>query len=334
MKTSMRFIDHGDGGGPEVLNVRRKSVPVAGAGDVLIEVAYAGVNRPDCAQRVGRYPPPPDASPVLGLEVSGRIAALGTGVQGWRVGDQVCALTPGGGYAEFCLAPATHCLPVPQGWDLQHAAALPEATFTVWDNLFRRARLQAGESVLVHGGSGGVGNAAIQMARALGATVLATCGTREKAERCLALGADRAILYRDQDFVRESLEFTQGRGVDVILDMVAGPYLARDLEALALDGRIAVIAFMGGTQSTLDVMPLLRKRAQITGSTLRPCTREYKAAIASDLRARLWPHLEQGHCLPSIATVYSMEQAADAHSNMESGAHFGKLLLEINGGLS
>lgn len=330
----MRYIDHGGGGGPEVLAVREMRQPVPGPGDILIQVAYAGVNRPDCAQRIGRYPPPPGASTVLGLEVAGRVAAVGEGVKGWRLGDRVCALTPGGGYADYCLAPAGHCLPVPQGWSLRDAAGLPEAAFTVWDNLFRRARLAAGEVVLVHGGSGGVGNAAIQMARAMGATVLATCGSEAKAARCRELGAHHTILYREQDFVHEALAFTGGRGVDVILDMVAGPYLARDLEALALDGRIAVIAFMGGTQAPIDVIPLLRKRAQITGSTLRPCTVEHKAAIAQELLDRIWPHLDNGHGRPAIEAVFAPAQAADAHRLMESGSHFGKLLLEMDGSLT
>ncbi len=330
----MRYIDHGGGGGPEVLAVREMRQPVPGPGDILIQVAYAGVNRPDCAQRIGRYPPPPGASTVLGLEVAGRVAAVGEGVGGWRLGDRVCALTPGGGYADYCVAPAGHCLPVPQGWSLRDAAGLPEAAFTVWDNLFRRARLAAGEVVLVHGGSGGVGNAAIQMARAMGATVLATCGSEAKAARCRELGAHHTILYREQDFVQQALAFTGGRGVDVVLDMVAGPYLARDLEALAVDGRIAVIAFMGGTQATIDVIPLLRKRAQVTGSTLRPCTVEHKAAIAQELLARIWPHLDKGHGRPAIEAVFSPAQAADAHRLMESGSHFGKLLLEMDGSLT
>lgn len=330
----MRYIDHGSGGGPEVLRLSEAQPPVPGPEDILIEVAYAGVNRPDCAQRIGRYPPPPGASPVLGLEVAGRVAALGERVQDWRIGDRVCALTPGGGYADYCVAPAGHCLPVPQGWSLSEAAGLPEACFTVWDNLFRRARLAPGEVVLIHGGSGGVGNAAIQLARALGATVLTTCGSAAKAERCRQLGAHHTILYREQDFVQEALALTGGRGVDVILDMVAGPYLARDLEALALDGRIAVIAFMGGTQAQIEVIPLLRKRAQITGSTLRPCSVEHKSAIARELRARVWPHLDAGLGRPAVEAVFTPEQAADAHRLMESGAHFGKLLIAMNGSLA
>lgn len=330
----MRYIDYGSGGGPEVLVLREMHPPVPGPEEILIQVAYSGVNRPDCAQRIGRYPPPPGASAVLGLEVAGRVAALGERVKGWRVGDRVCALTPGGGYADLCVAPAGHCLPVPSGWSLREAAGLPEASFTVWDNLFRRARLAAGEVVLVHGGSGGVGNAAIQMARAMGATVLATCGSAAKAARCRELGAHHTILYHEQDFVHQALALTNGRGVDVILDMVAGPYLARDLEALALDGRIAVIAFMGGTHAQIDVIPLLRKRAQVTGSTLRPCTVEHKTAIAQELLANVWPHLDKGHGRPAVEAVFAPAQAADAHRLMESGSHFGKLLLEMDGSIT
>lgn len=331
LPASMRFVDHGSGGGPEVLAVRTMPLPRPGAGEVLIEVSHAGVNRPDCAQRIGRYPPPPGASPLLGLEVAGRVVALGDGATRWKLGDKVCALTPGGGYAEFCVAPEGHCLPVPRAFTLAQAAALPETFFTVWDNVFRRARLQPSEVLLVHGGSGGVGSAAIQMAKACGATAIATAGSADKAGRCMRIGADLAIDYRQEDFVERVLAHTQGRGADVILDMVAGPYLARDLQALALDGRIAVIAFMGGTQASIDVVPLLRKRAQITGSTLRPCTREHKALIAGELQASIWPHLELGLCKPPIEAVFALEDAARAHELMESGGHFGKILLEVNG---
>lgn len=327
MVPDMLHIDHGQGGGPEVLRAVRGTRPVPAAGDVLIEVACAGVNRPDCAQRIGRYLPPADASPILGLEVSGRIAAVGAGVTAWQPGDRVCALTPGGGYAEYCVAPAVHCLPVPDGWSLEAAACLPEALFTVWDNVFRRARLRAGETLLVHGGSGGVGNAAVQLARAMGATVIATAGSPEKAARCLEIGAHHAIDYRHEDFVAGALAITRGRGVDVVLDMVAGPYIARDLEALALDGRIALIAFMGGTRAEIDVMPILRKRASIMGSTLRPCSREHKAAIATDLLERVWPLLRTGVCKPAIERVLPLAEVVDAHRLMESGEHFGKIVL-------
>ncbi|MEO7150320.1 MAG: NAD(P)H-quinone oxidoreductase [Burkholderiaceae bacterium] len=323
----MFYIDHGQGGGPEVLRAMRAARPTPAADEVLIEVAYAGVNRPDCAQRIGRYLPPADASPVLGLEVAGRVVAVGADVGTWQPGDLVCALTPGGAYAEYCVAPAAHCLPVPDGWSLEAAACLPEALFTVWDNVFRRARLRATETVLVHGGSGGVGNAAVQLARAMGATVIATAGSQDKATRCLAIGAHHAIDYRTEDFVARAMDITGGRGVDVVNDMVAGPYIARDLEALALDGRIALIAFMGGARAEIDVLPILRKRATITGSTLRPCSRAHKAAIAADLRAQVWPLLRQGLCKPQVERVLPLAAAADAHRLMESGAHFGKIVL-------
>lgn len=325
MPQDMLCIDHGTGGGPEVLRPVRRPIPVPGPGDVLIEVAYAGVNRPDCAQRIGRYPPPPDASPIIGLEVAGRVAAVGPGVGGWRLGDLVCALTPGGGYAEFCVTQATHCLPIPIGWSLIESACLPEALFTVWDNVFRRARLQAGETLLVHGGSGGVGNAAVQIGRAMGAIVIVTAGSPVKVQRCLAIGAHHAIDYRQQDFVTEVRKLTNDRGVDVVLDMVAGPYLARDLEALALDGRIAVIAFMGGTRAEIDVLPILRKRATITGSTLRPRSREHKATIAGELRDKVWPLLCEGRCKPRIEREFALADAEHAHRLMESGGHFGKI---------
>jgi putative PIG3 family NAD(P)H quinone oxidoreductase len=330
MEDRMRYIDHGDGGGPEVLRAATCARPTPGAGELLLEVAYAGVNRPDCAQRIGRYPPPPGASPIIGLEVAGRVAALGPDVARWQAGDLVCALVPGGGYAEFCAVPATHCLPIPAGLSLVQAAALPETCFTVWDNVFERARLQAGESFLVHGGAGGIGLAAIQMASALGARVMTTVGDAAKAQACLQAGAERVVRYRDEDFVAAALDFTGGKGLDVVLDMVAGPYLERDLEALALDGRIALIAFMGGAQASIDVVKILRKRAAILGSTLRPRSTAYKAGLAAALERHWWPHLSAPRLQPVVYRIFALEEAAQAHALMESGQHTGKIMLAVN----
>lgn len=324
----MRYIDYGEGGGPEVLRLATAPRPVAGPGEVLIRIAFAGINRPDCGQRIGRYPPPPGASPILGLEVSGSIHAVGPGVEGWQVGDLVCALVPGGGYAEYCTAPAAHCLPVPAGCTLAQAAALPEALFTVWDNLFERARLQPGETLLVHGASGGVGSTAVQLASRKGVRVIALAGSAAKAEACREWGAGAVIQYHDEDFVAATHALTDGRGADVILDMLAGPTLARNLDALALDGRIALIAFMAGAQSTIDVVPILRKRATITGSTLRPCSVAHKARLAEALRREVWPLLERGECLPRIDRVFPLAEAAAAHHHFEALRHVGKLVLD------
>lgn len=328
MAETMQYIDYGQGGGPDVLRLATTSQPTAGPGEVLIRVAFAGINRPDCGQRIGRYPPPPGASPILGLEVSGTIEALGHGVEGWKVGDTVCALVPGGGYAEYCTAPATHCLPIPAGCTLAQAAALPEALFTVWDNLFERARLQPGEILLVHGASGGVGSAAVQLASRKGIRVIALAGSAAKAEACREWGAHAVIQYRKEDFVAKTLALTDGRGADVILDMLAGPSLARNLDALAMDGRIALIAFMAGAESTLNVVPILRKRATITGSTLRPCSVAHKAHLAAALRQEVWPLLERGECLPRIDRTFPLAEAAAAHHHFESLQHVGKLVLD------
>ena len=328
--TLMDFVDHGAGGPPEVLRLARCERPVPRAGEILIKVAFAGVNRPDCGQRMGRYPPPPGASPIIGLEVAGHVVQVGADVSRWKVGDAVCALTPGGGYAQYCVTPADHCLVVPTGMPLEKAAALPETCFTVWDNVFIRSSLKAGESFLVHGGSGGIGTTAIHMARALGAQVLATVGSAEKVAYCLEAGAHAVVNYREQDFVSAAADFTQGRGVDVILDMVTGPYLRRDLEALALDGRIAVIAFMGGSEAAVDVMPILRKRATITGSTLRPRTVEQKAVIARALEASWWPRLSDVGLHPVLHNIFNLGDAGKAHALMESSAHVGKIVLAVD----
>ncbi|MFC4728929.1 NAD(P)H-quinone oxidoreductase [Coralloluteibacterium thermophilus] len=328
----MRYIDHGDGGEAGVLTLAEMPAPQPATGQVLVRVAHAGVNRPDVQQRKGVYPPPADASPVLGLEVAGHIEALGEGVDGWRVGDPVCALTPGGGYAEYCVTPAAHCLPVPRGLSLAEAAALPETCFTVWSNVFDRGRLQAGETLLVHGGSSGIGTTAIQMARALGAASIVTVGGADKARACLALGARAAIDYREQDFVEEVKRLTDGRGVDVILDMVGGDYTPRNLRCLAVGGRLVQIAFLRGRSAELDLGLLMTRRLHVTGSTLRPQSHEAKAAIARSLRERVWPEIEAGAIRPIVHARFPLERAAEAHRLMESSGHIGKIVLDVRGG--
>ncbi|MEI7444725.1 MAG: NAD(P)H-quinone oxidoreductase [Burkholderiales bacterium] len=328
----MRYVEHGAGGGPEVLRVASGEVPEVGAGDVLIEVVAAGVNRPDCLQRSGRYPPPKDASPHLGLEVAGRIVALGQGVTEWAIGDAVCALTNGGGYAEYAIAPSGQVLPVPEGLPMLQAAAVPETYFTVWSNVFERGRLAAGESLLVHGGSSGIGLTAIQLAKARGSTVYCTVGSAEKAEACLAHGADAAIDYRNQDFVAETMRLTGNRGVDVVLDMVGGPYIEKNLKILALEGRLVQIAFLQPSRAEVDWLPLMVKRLTFTGSTLRPRPPAEKARLAQQLRTEVWPLLEQGRALPHIHKVFTLEQAAQAHALMESSEHIGKIMLQVRAG--
>jgi NADPH2:quinone reductase len=294
---------------------------------VLIEVAAAGVNRPDVLQRLGLYPLPPGVSDLPGLEVAGTIAALGEGVTEWKVGDAVCALTPGGGYAQFCLTPAGQCLPVPAGLTAVEAASLPETAFTVWINVFERGALAPGETLLVQGGSSGIGVTAIQMARAFGHRVFATAGSAEKCRACEALGAERGINYREEDFVAVVKEATGGRGVDVILDMVGGDYVPRELKCLAPDGRLSLIAFLGGSVATLDMSDILYRRLTITGSTLRPRTVEFKTAVARALRERVWPKIEAGAIRPVIHSVFPLAEAARAHTLMESSTHVGKIVL-------
>ena len=324
---TMRHADHGSGGGPEAIRIVDGPVPTPAAGQVLIKVAYAGVNRPDVAQRSGSYPPPKDASPILGLEVAGQVVAVGEGTARWKVGDAVCALTHGGGYAEYCVAPIAQCLPIPQGLSDIEAAALPETFFTVWQNVFEIARLAPGETLLVQGGSSGIGVTAIALAKALGSSVIVTAGTDEKCQACLKLGADHAINYKTQDFVAEVKRLTQGKGVNVVLDMVAGDYIARELQCVAEDGRIAVIATQGGNQSAIDAGLLLRKRIALTGSTLRPRPIAYKAVLAQALKQRVWPLLESGAIRPVIHQVFEAAQAAQAHALMESSSHVGKIVL-------
>ena len=330
----MTAIEITEPGGPDRLAPKQRPVPQPAAGEVLIKVATAGVNRPDCLQRQGSYPPPPGASDIPGLEVAGTLAALGEGVSNWRIGDEVCALLTGGGYAEYCTAPAPQCLPVPTGLTLQQAAALPETFFTVWSNIFDRARLQPGEILLVHGGASGIGTTAIQLATALGSRVFATVGGVDKIQACLDLGAERVIDYREQDFVQTVKEVTRNRGVDVILDMVGGDYMQRNLSALAVEGRLVFIAFLRGAKVELNLAPVMMKRLTITGSTLRARPIEDKAPIAAALQKTVWPLLASGAIRPIIDRIFPFTEAAAAHALMESNRHVGKILLQVDGSLA
>ncbi|MFY1997393.1 NAD(P)H-quinone oxidoreductase [Achromobacter xylosoxidans] len=329
MSLRCTFIDHGTGGAPDCLRLAEREMAAPAGRQVLIEVAYAGINRPDVLQRSGSYPPPPGASPYLGLEVAGTIVAVGPDATRWQVGDRVCALTPGGGYAQYCLADERHCLPVPRGLDLLSAAAIPENYFTVWTNVFERARLAAGEKFLVHGGSSGIGLTAIQLARAFGAEVWTTVGNQEKAEACLKAGAQHALIYRDTDFEADIRQATGGQGVDVILDMVGGAYINRNIRLLAVNGRLVQIAFLEGSKAEIDALPIMTKRLSFTGSTLRPRSDEDKGAIAQALADKVLPLMEQGRCLPLIHQVFPLEQAAQAHALMESSKHIGKIMLKV-----
>ena len=326
---TMRAIEITQPGGPEVLRLVERPIPALAAGEVLVKVAAAGINRADLSQRQGAYPPPPGASDLPGLEISGSIESLGAGVQGWRPGDAVCALLTGGGYAEYCAVPAGQCLPVPGGLTLIEAAAIPEACFTVWTMVWDRARLASGESLLVQGGSSGIGVMAIQMAVALGHRVFVTAGSEEKCAACVALGAERAINYRTQDFVAEVQAATAGRGVDVILDMVGGDYVKREVAALADDGRLVFIASLGGAEAGFNVREVMRRRLTITGATLRARPLAFKEAIARNLRKTIWPLLESGRIRPVIQQTFPLAQAADAHRLMEAGGHTGKILLVV-----
>ncbi|MDP4651788.1 MAG: NAD(P)H-quinone oxidoreductase [Haliea sp.] len=325
----MRCIEITEPGAPSVLKIAERSAPVAAAGELLIDVFAAGVNRPDVMQRLGFYPPPPGASDLLGLEVAGKVAAVGDGVAGWQVGDRVCALTNGGGYAEQAVAPAGQCLPVPDGLDFAAAAGVPETFFTVWTNVFMRAGLQPGETLLVHGGSSGIGTTAIQMARALGATVYATAGSAEKCAACLQLGAAQAVNYREEDFEAVLREATGDAGIDVILDMVGGDYVNRNIRLAAVDGRIVNIAFQGGFEASVNFVPVLLKRLTLSASTLRPQSLEAKAEIAAQLHKTIWPRLQQGDIHPVVAATFPLEQAAAAHELMESSQHIGKIILLV-----
>jgi NADPH2:quinone reductase len=326
----MKAVEITSYGAPDVLRMGTRAAPVAGAGEVLIRVSASGVNRPDVLQRTGNYPVPPGASDIPGLEVAGEIVAGDAQAMfaaGFSIGDHVCALVAGGGYAELCVAPVGQCLPVPPGLSDVQAASLPETFFTVWSNVFERAHLQKGESLLVQGGSSGIGVTATQIARALGAVVLVTAGSDEKCAACLALGADHAMNYRTTDFVQETKKLTNGRGVDVILDMVAGSYVAREVESLAEDGRLVIIALQGGVKAEFNAGLVLRKRLTITGSTLRPRSLAFKSSIASALREKVWPLLASGAVKPVIHSTFAAADAAKAHTLMESNQHVGKIVL-------
>lgn len=326
--TTMRHIAYTPGG-PELLHMATGPVPAPALGEVLIRVQAAGVNRPDVQQRKGAYPPPPGASPLLGLEISGEVVAS-NGDTGFAVGAPVCALTNGGGYAEYCTAPASQCLPWPAGYDAVRAAALPETYFTVWANLFGHGRLQPGERVLVHGGTSGIGVTAIQLAHEFGSRVYATAGSAEKCAAIMRLGADAAINYREADFAASIKEFTSGAGVDVILDMVGGPYFTRNIRSLAMDGRLVLIAFLEGSKvESADLSPIMVRRLTVTGSTMRPRTVAQKGALAAALLQKVWPVLDAGRCGPLIDQVFPLEQVADAHRLMESSAHIGKIMLHV-----
>ena len=326
MTETMTAVEIAEAGGPDVLRATSRPVPEPRAGEVLIRLAWAGVNRPDALQRAGMYAPPPGASDLPGLEGAGEIVALGAGVRDWSVGDQVCALLPGGGYAQYVTTPAAHCLPVPADMDLREAACLPETFFTVWSNVFGRGALQGGERFLVHGGSSGIGTTAIQLAHAFGARVFATAGSAEKCAVCERLGAERAINYHDEDFV-EVLK-TQG-GADLILDMVGGDYLPRNVKCLADDGRLVQIAFLQGPKVELNFAQVMMRRLTITGSTLRPQSDLAKARIAEGLRAHVWPLIEAGRVAPVMDSEFPLAEAAAAHERIESSAHIGKIVLKV-----
>lgn len=332
LPSTMRHVDIREPGPPEVLRIAEGPVPAPRPGEVLIEVAYAGVNRPDCIQRSGQYPPPPDASPILGLEVSGRIAAIGEGVTAWAPGDAVCALVPGGGYAEYCATPAGFCLPLPQGLSLRDAACVPETYFTVWYNLFERLRFAPGESVLIHGGTSGIGLTAIQLCKAFGAVVYTTAGSDEKVAFCRKMGADHAINYKTQDWAAEVWRLSEKKGVNVVLDMVGGDYVAKNIRSLAADGRLAQIAFLQASTVELDMRAIMMKRLTVTGSTLRASPAERKVALAKALREKVWPLFAAGKLQVVIAQAFPLAEAAQAHTLMESGTLIGKIALQVREG--
>lgn len=325
----MRVIEITQPGGPEVLKISERPKPEPSTGEVLIEIHASGVNRPDCAQRQGTYPPPPGASDIPGLEVAGEVIAVGAGVTRWQVGDRVCALVTGGGYAEYVSAPEGQCLPIPDGMSVVEAAALPETFFTVWTNLFESGRLQKGESVLIHGGAGGIGTTAIQMASALGVRVFTTVGKKESVQICQQLGAEKVIQYKEEDFVSVVKSLTEDKGVDVILDMIGGDYFARNLEALAVQGRLVQIATMQGANVNLDLRKLMFKRLTLTGSTLRARPVKEKQRIADALKENVWPLLNAGKLRPVIFKAVNLSEAAEAHALMESSQHTGKIVLTV-----
>ncbi len=323
----MNCVEIVEAGGPEVLKPTRRPVPKAAAGEVLIRVRAAGVNRPDVSQRVGRYAPPPGVTDIPGLEVAGDVAALGTGVKDWKVGDRLCALVAGGGYAEYVAAPTPQCLPVPGKLGMVEAAALPETFFTVWNNLYDRARLKVGETLLVHGGSSGIGTTAIQLAAKRGSRVITTAGSAEKCRVCEQLGAGRAVNYKEEDFVEAVKEFTGGRGADVVLDMIGGNYISRNIKAMATDGRHVSIAFLGGSTAEVNFMPMMLKRLTLTGATLRPQSVERKGEIARALKEHVWPLIASGEIKPVIHATFPLAEAVEAHRLMESSRHIGKIVL-------
>jgi NADPH2:quinone reductase len=330
LPATMRHVDLTTHGDPEVMRLVEGPLPSPRPGEVLVKVEAAGVNRPDVAQRQGAYPPPKDASPILGLEIAGEIVGLGTGVTDFQIGDRICALANGGGYAEYCAVPASQAMPFPKGYDAVKAAALPETFFTVWANLFQMAGLTEGETVLIHGGSSGIGTTAIQLAKAFGATVYTTAGSAEKCAACMDLGAARAINYKAEDFVEIVKEETQGKGVDVVLDMIGAAYFDRNLQVLAKDGCLSIIAFLGGsTVEKASLAPIMVKRLTVTGSTMRPRSPEEKRAIRDDLMTEVWPRLERGELAPVIHTVLPFEEVVEAHRLMESSEHIGKIVLKL-----
>ncbi len=329
LPNSMRYIAMREPGPPDVLVMADGPLPQLKAGEVLIEVAYAGVNRPDCLQRAGAYPPPADASPIVGLEVAGRIVALGDGVTTGQVGDEVCALTPGGGYAEYCATPAGFCLPLPAGMTLREAAGVPENYFTVWYNVFDRVHLSAGESILIHGGTSGIGLTAIQLAKAIGATVFTTAGSADKVAFCITMGADHAFDYKTQDFVAEVARITNKRGVNVVLDMVGGDYVDKNLKCLALDGRLTQIGLLNGPRAEIGMHQVMIKRLTVTGSTLRASPAARKVALADSLRENVWPLFAQRKLQVVIQETLPLAKAAEAHALMESGRLIGKVILKV-----
>jgi len=331
LPAEMRFIDLPSFGKPEVMTVARGALPAVRPGEILVKVEAAGVNRPDVAQRQGSYPPPKDASPILGLEIAGEVAALGEGVTEFSLGDKVCALANGGGYADYCAVPAGQALPWPKGYDAVKAAALCETFFTVWANLFQMAGLTEGESVLIHGGTSGIGTTAIQLAKTFGATVYATAGSKEKCEACEKLGARRGIDYKAEDFAEVIKAETGGKGVDVVLDMIGAAYLEKNLSVLAKDGCLSIIAFLGGAVAEkVNLSPIMAKRLTVTGSTMRPRTADEKRAIRDDLLAQVWPLLDEGKVAPVIHSVLPFDQVVEAHKLMETSSHIGKIVLKLS----
>ncbi len=331
LPNSMRHVAVTASGAPDVMHILARPLPTVGADDVLIRIAYAGINRPDVAQRQGSYAPPPGASPIMGLEVAGEIVATGENVTRWKVGDQVCALTPGGGYAEYCATPAAHCLPIPNGLSMLEAAGVPENFFTVWVNVFNTCALKAGEKFLVHGGSSGIGLTAIQLAKAFGAETFTTVGNDEKVAFCKTIGADHVFNYKTQDWMAEIATITGKKGVNVILDMVGGSYIEKNLRVLAMEGRYCFIAFLEGGKAEIDFRPLMMKRQTITGSTLRARSDTQKALIASQLEEKVWPLLTGGKVKPVIHQVFALDEVVQAHQLMESSAHIGKIILKVGG---